>query len=98
MMFEQRKNERYEFSGDKVEYSLDPFSEETFEAGVVNFNETGLCLLSPNPISVGEEIIIRDFMDSPSRTAAVIWVEKYDDIFYLNKSDEVLFKIGLSFT
>jgi hypothetical protein len=98
MMFEQRRNERYEFSGDKVEYTLKPFSEsEICEAGVVNFSETGLCLLSSNRLSAGEEITIRNFMTSSFRTAVVIWVEQYDDIFYLHKSDEVLFKIGLLF-
>ena len=98
-MFEQRRNARYEFSGDKVEYALSPFSaDEICEAGVINFSEAGLCLLSLSPLSVGQEITIRDFMSSSSRTAVVIWVEEYDDIFYLNKSDEILFKIGLSFS
>ena len=99
MMFEQRRNERYEFSGDKVEYTLNSFFEDKVcEAGVINFSESGLCLLSPNSLSVGQEITIRDFMGSSFRTAVVIWVETYDDIFYLNKSDDVLFRIGLLFS
>jgi len=88
-MFEQRQDGRYDFSGDKVQYTLNPFSEdEVFEADIINFNETGICLLSANLFSVGQEITIKNFMSS-SRTAVVIWVEQNDD-----RS----FKVGLSFT
>jgi hypothetical protein len=97
-MFDQRKNERAEFTGDKAEYALDPFSEdEMFEADVINVSETGLCLLSSNRLTLGQEITIRNFMTFSSRMAVVMWVEKYDAMFYLNKSDEVLFKVGLQF-
>lgn len=99
MMFDQRKNERYDFSDRKVEYTLTPFShDEIFDAAVINLSETGLCLLSPNRLSVGQEITIKNFMTFSSRTAKVIWVEKYDGGFHLNRSDEVLFKIGLLFS
>lgn len=99
MMFEQRQKERYEFSGDKVDFTLTPFSQdELYSAGVLNFSETGICLLSPIRLSPGQEITLRDFMSFSCRSAVVIWVEKYTDIFYLNKTDEVLFRIGLLFT
>ena len=98
MMFEQRRTERYELFDSTVEYSSNPFSEgEIREAGVVNFNESGLCLLSSHRLSVGQEISVRNFMTYSSRTAKVVWAKKYDDIFHLKKSGEVLFKIGLLF-
>jgi hypothetical protein len=76
-MFEQRRSGRYEFSGDKLEYTLGSFSEdEIFEASVIDFNQTGLSLLSTNCLSVGQEITIRDFMDVSSQTARVVWSEK----------------------
>jgi hypothetical protein len=99
MMFEQRKKERYEFSGDKVDFTLTPFAQdELYRAGVLNFSESGVCLLSPLRLSPGQEITLRDFMACSARSAAVIWVEKYADLFHLTKSDEVLFKTGLLFT
>jgi len=99
MMFEQRKKERYEFSGDKVDFTLTPFAQdELYRAGVINFSETGICLLSPIRLSPGQEITLKDFMSFSARSAVVIWTEKYIDIFYLNKSDEALFRIGLLFT
>ena len=99
MMFEQRKKERYEFSGDKVDFTLTPFAQdELYSAGVINFSETGICLLSSTRLSPGQEITLRDFMSFSARSAVVIWTEKYIDIFYLNKSDEALFRIGLLFT
>jgi len=97
-MFDQRKNERAEFTGDKVEYALNPFSEdEMFEADAINVSETGLCLLSSNRLTVGQEITIRNFMTFSSRTAVVMWVEEYDGMFHFDKSDEALFKVGLQF-
>jgi len=67
MMFEQRRSERYELSGDKVEYTLTPFSkDEIFEADVLNFSEIGLCLLSSKRLSVRQEITVKNFMTSSS--------------------------------
>jgi len=88
MMFENRKNDRYEYTGDKLEYTLSPFSiDEIFEADVIDFSQSGLCLLSANYIAEGEEITIRDFMNYTLQNAKVLWVEK---------TDEGLFKMGLS--
>jgi len=89
MMFENRKNDRYEYTSGKLEYTLSPFSiDEIFEADVIDFNQLGLCLLSANYIAEGEEITIRDFMNYGLKNAKVLWIER---------SDEGLFKMGLSF-
>lgn len=88
-MFENRKHDRYEYTGDKLEYTLSPFStDEIFKADVIDFNHLGLCLLSANYVEEGEEITIRDFMDYRFQSAKVLWVEK---------TDEGLFKMGLLF-
>lgn len=90
-MFENRKHDRYEYeyTGAKLEYTLSPFSkDEIFEAEVINFSQHGLCLLSANCIAEDEEITIRDFMNKTLQDAKVLWVEK---------TDEGLFMIGLSF-
>ena len=89
MMFENRKTDRYENAGCKLEYTLSPSStDEIFEANVINFSQSGLCLLSVKYIAEGEEITIRDFMNYTLQNAKVIWVKRTDD---------GLFKIGLSF-
>jgi len=89
MMFDNRKNDRYEYASGKLEYTLSPFSiDEIFEADIINFNQLGLCLLSANFIAEGEEITIRNFMDYRLKSAKVLWVETTDD---------GLFKMGLSF-
>ena len=91
MMFEQRSAERYESFDNKMDYVLDPFSEDpVFEAELVNYSETGLCILSSHLLSVGQEITIKDLLAFPLRTAVVTWSEKYDD--------QELFKIGLRFS
>jgi hypothetical protein len=89
MIFENRKNDRYEYAGCRVEYTLSPFStDEIFEANVINFSRSGLCLLSVKYIAAGVEITIRDFMNYTLRNAKVIWIER---------TAEGLYKIGLSF-
>jgi len=87
-MFDNRRNDRYQYTGGKLEYTLSPFSvDEIFEADVKDFSQSGLCILSANYVAEGEEITIRDFMGIPLQSAKVLWVEK---------TDEFLFEIGLS--
>jgi hypothetical protein len=98
-MFEQRRVERYESLDNKIEYALDPFSGDSiFEAELINYCETGLCILSSHLLSVGQEITLRDFMSFSSRTAVVIWIAEDDDISSSTESDQVLFRVGLQFS
>jgi len=88
-MSENRKNDRYEYAGCKLEYALSPSStDEIFEANVINCSQSGLCLLSVKYIAEGVEITIRDFMNYTLQNAKVIWVKRTADGLY---------KIGLSF-
>lgn len=99
MFFDNRRNERYEFSENKVEYAFGNFAyDETFEADLINVNEVGLCMLSPHRLTVGQEITIKNFVTFSSRTAVVIWIAEYDETDYFDKSHQVLFKIGLHFS
>ena len=89
MMFENRENDRYEYAGCILEYTLSPSStDEIFEANVINFSPSGLCLLSVKYLAEGVEITIRNFMNYTLQNAKVIWVRR---------TAEGLFKIGLSF-
>jgi len=97
-MFDQRRKDRQEHSGDSVEYSLNPyFKGGLFEADVINVSETGICFLSSNPLTVGQQIILSNFMSISSQTAVVIWVELYDEMYPADNSDNVVYKIGLRF-
>jgi hypothetical protein len=99
MFFELRSNERNEFPDHKVEYCLGNFTnDEIFEADLINASETGLCMLSPHCLSVGQKITLRNFMGSSSRTAVVIWIAQDKEASSFDKSDQVLFKIGLQFS
>lgn len=98
MMFDQRDHERYEFPDETLEYAFSPFAEdELYSAKVVNFSQSGLCILSSQELLVDQEISIRDFMSRPSVSAKVIWVEKFTDRKFYDKGDKVLYKVGLSF-
>jgi hypothetical protein len=97
--FDGRQNERYEFSDQKVEYTFGLLSkDEIFEAELINASETGLCMLSPHRLTVGQEITLTNFMDFTSRTAIVIWIAESEETGDSNKSDQALFKIGLQFS
>lgn len=99
MSFDQRNNERYEFSDYKVEYTLGRLSDdEMFEADLINANEVGLCILSPHRLTVGQEITVKNFMTFSSRTAVAIWIAEYDETDCFDKSHRVLFKVGLHFS
>ncbi len=97
-MFDSRKNERHEFLDYKVEFTLNHFSHaEIFEADVLNANETGICILSSCRLDVGQEITLRNFMSFSNRTAEVIWIAEDEETGGFDKSDQVLFKVGLQF-
>ncbi len=97
-MFDARGNERYEYPDSKVEYTLGHFSDdETFEADLINANETGLCMLSQHRFIVGQEITLKNVMGYSSRTAVVIWIVEDEGGGGFRKSDQVLFRVGLQF-
>ena len=99
MFFDLRNNERYEFPDYKVEYSFGHFyNDEIFEADLINVNETGLCMVSRHRLSVGQEIILRNFMSFSSRMAVVIWIAQDEEAVGFDKSDQLLFKVGLQFS
>ena len=98
-MHYSRMNERYELPDFKVEYTLDYMSsDEIYEAGLIDYSEGGLCMLSPHRLTVGQEIILRNFMDYSSRTAVVIWVADGEVEASFDESGQVLFKTGLQFS
>jgi hypothetical protein len=99
MFFDLRSNERYEFPYYKVEYTLGHFSDnDIFEADLINANEVGLCMLLSQRLTVGQEITLKNFMAFSFRTAVVIWIEESDETDFSDKSDRVLFKVGLQFS
>ncbi len=98
-MFDQRKTGRHDFFDERIEFAVDPFSEDAlFEAALINCNETGLCILSSKQLSVGQEIILHDFMDYSSRTAVITWIQQCERFSDVDNSAEILYKIGLLFS
>ena len=73
----------------KIEYALDAFDTETFEGLVLNISDRGICLLTSNRFSIGQEITLKDFdIYGSSKTVTVQWIEKADKGHY---------KVGLIF-
>jgi len=97
-MFDQRRTERQEYAGEKVVYSLDPFSKGgTYEATLVNVSESGICFLSSTPLTVGQQITLDHFMSLTVQNAVVMWVELCDEAPHSGQPDTVFYKIGIRF-
>lgn len=86
---DKREHRRQDFSYAVVEYVLNSNStHETFIGFTLNVSSSGLCLYTPKLVTEGQTIIIKSTFPTPSKTAMVRWIEKYDDVFY---------KVGLIF-
>jgi hypothetical protein len=87
---DKRKHHRKDFSYAVVEYILSSNNtHETFIGFTLNVSISGLCLYTPKVLAEGQKIIIKSTIPTSSKTAIVRWIEKYDDVFY---------KVGLVFT
>jgi len=61
-------------------YSLDSSSGESVNNGVItNISKSGICLLTPEAINKGENILIKCNINSPARMATVRWSKQYKD-------------------
>ncbi len=97
-MFDQRRTERQEYAGEKVEFSLDPFLKSgIYEAALVNLSEDGMCFLSSTPLTVGQQITLNDFMSITTQTAVVMWTEQCDEANPFVPPNNVSYKIGVRF-
>ena len=66
-----------------VEYTVgSPTLDEIFDGIIANISESGICLLTPNPLSKGQKITIKNNISPFSRTAIVCWSEKYNHFYY----------------
>lgn len=81
-MFDARRSDRYEGKGDLLEYSFGPFpGHELFEAEILNYSRSGICLRLAACIPPEQEITVWHFSGSSSVTARVIWSEKSADAY-----------------
>ena len=97
-MFDQRRTERQEYTGEKIEYSLDPFLKSGIcEATLINLSEEGMCFLSATPLTVGQQITLGDFMSVTGQTAVVMWAEQCAAAGHSGEPGNVAYKIGVRF-
>jgi hypothetical protein len=66
-----------------VQYVLNRLhSEEIFDGVIANISESGVCLLTTDPLSKGQDITIKNKISATSQTATVRWSTKYHDLYY----------------
>jgi len=79
---ERRKHRRCYIIG-TVEYTVDSSTtNEIFNSVIADTSESGICLLTHNPLSKGQKITIKNSISPFSRTAIVCWSEKYNHFYY----------------
>jgi hypothetical protein len=83
-MFDQRRQERFDISC-RIEYVADSIASGTSCEGIaMNVSNYGFRLLTAHPFQEGETITIRNIfaIPLPAESATVVWVKKYDDLYY----------------
>jgi hypothetical protein len=61
-------------------YSKGPSSGKTVNNSVItNISKSGICLLTPEALNKGENILIKCNINSPAREATVRWSKQYKD-------------------
>jgi hypothetical protein len=79
---EKRKDRRSIFPS-TIEYTVGPHSgDESFKCVTVNISNSGLCFYTPNPLSEGQEILIRSDLPVSYRKATVRWIKRLNDEAY----------------
>lgn len=82
MGFDRRRHLRYDFNL-AIEYVKDPGIVYTIYKGIItDISNTGLSLLTPSPLNVGQAITIKNTLPAYSQTAVVRWVENPDSASY----------------
>jgi hypothetical protein len=68
---------------DTIEYVIEPLTtNETFDGVLVNVSDSGLCILTNDPLSKGQQIRITADGHAINKSAVVRWIEKYNDLYY----------------
>jgi hypothetical protein len=82
MVFDRRRHLRYDFSL-VIEYVKDHGVVSPVYQGIItDISNSGLRLLTPSPLDIGEAITIKNTLPAYSQTAVVRWVENPDSASY----------------
>jgi hypothetical protein len=81
--FDKRRHSRDDTIS-AVQYVLNRLhSEEIFDGVIANISESGVCLLTTDPLGKGQDITIKNKISATSQTATVRWSTKYHDLYYM---------------
>ena len=82
MEFDRRRHLRYDFNL-AIEYVKDPGIVSTIYKGIItDISNSGLRILTPSPLDIGQAITIKNTLPAYSQTAVVRWVENPDSASY----------------
>jgi hypothetical protein len=82
MEFDRRRHLRYDFNL-AIEYIKDPGIVSTIYKGIItDISNSGLRILTPSPLNVGQAITIKNALPAYPQTAVVRWVENPDSASY----------------
>lgn len=85
---DRRRRER-KAVGKAVDYVLVPSStEEPLSGVIVDMSEDGICLFTPEKLTEGQKIMLKNGAPQSGKAAVVRWGRKYQNLYY---------RIGLEF-
>ena len=83
MEFSERRRHKRKYLANALECELkEPHQEEIFDCVATNISQSGICLLTTNPIQNGQEVTMKNHIFSSPRTATVRWSEQYQNLYY----------------
>jgi hypothetical protein len=82
MISEKRRHKRIDI-GSAVEHFLNEYiiEEESFDGVVSNMSESGVCLFTTKPLTVGQKITIKNRKFHPPKKSVVRWSEQYKGLY-----------------
>ena len=82
MTFKDKRTEPRRDYHHEIEYLLDPNSSETYKAVTIDISESGLGLYVFNPLSIGQQIIIKDISHGSRNRGTIRWTKKANGSIY----------------
>lgn len=56
--------------------------DEIFDCIAANISQSGICILTTNPLQNGQEVNMKNHIFQSPRTATVRWSEDYKSLYY----------------
>jgi len=83
MELSERRRHQRKYLAKALECELkEPHQEEMFDCVAANISQSGICIITTNPLQDGQEITMKNHIFPSPRTATVRWSKDYKSLYY----------------